>query len=123
MATEIISTNQGNVAEHTHQVADENFALICFGSSRNSDLLLLGRLHRLLDTTDRGRFASLSSTTRVATAVLAAVLHDDVERLIKFGTHVDGVIFAGDRFSVVEGMKLTQSSTMLQLQMVGRQIK
>lgn len=76
--------------------------MICFGSSRNSDLLLLGCLHRLLDTTDGGGFASLSSTTRVATAVLAAVLHDDVERLIKFGTHVDGVIFACDGFRLLK---------------------
>lgn len=68
--------------------------MICFGSSRNSDLLLLGGLHRFLDTADRrSGFASLSCTTRVATAVLTVVLHNDVERLIKFGRHVDGVIF------------------------------
>ena len=81
--------------------------MIGFGSSRNSDLLLLGRLHRLLDTADRSGFASLSRTTRVATAILAAVLHNDVERLIKFGRHVDDVIFAGDGFSFVEAMKVT----------------
>ena len=67
--------------------------MICFGSSRNSHFLLLGGLHRFLDTTNRGRFASLSSTTRVATAILAVVLHNDVERLIKFGRHFDDVVF------------------------------
>jgi len=86
-------------AESTYQVADEYFAMICFGSSRNSDLLLLGGLHRLLDAADRGGFASLSHTTRVATSVLAVVLHNDVERLIEFGRHVDGVV------DVVEVMK------------------
>jgi hypothetical protein len=92
----MISTSQGNVVEVTYQVADENFAMIGFGSSGNGDLLLFGCLHRLLDTADRGGFASLSRTTRVATTVLAVVLHDDIERLIKFGRHVDGVILVGD---------------------------
>lgn len=92
MATEIISINEENIAETTYQVADEYFAVICFGSSRNSNLLLLGSLHRFLDTADRGWFASLSHTTRVATSVLAVVLHNDVERLVKFGSHVDGMI-------------------------------
>lgn len=129
MASETISTDQGDVIERTYQVADEYFAMGVLGSGRNGNLLRLGGLHRLLDTTDGGGFACLSHTTRVATTILTIILHDDVERLVKLGRHCDGIVFAGDGVLLnlgVEVMRVRQSSITPQLHrvaMTGRQMK